>query len=128
MSKANPWYKICDKRALEGRKNDLFRPSRALLPFPKSRGSQKALAPGYCLAPLRGFGKLPESSCDGASFIEIRNFWFSRPKVKIKCIHGEDMVNFVPSQMKFLERERERESLTLEKKAAALGLKLVPAI
>jgi signal peptidase I len=62
MSEANPWYKIRDKRALEGRKDDLFRPSRALLPFPKSRGSQKALAPGYCPAPLRGFGKLPETA------------------------------------------------------------------
>jgi hypothetical protein len=81
MSEANPWYKICDKRALEGRKNDLFRPSRALLPFPKSRGSQKALAPGYCLAPLRGFGKLPETAktskrCFFAVFeVFVVRFW-----------------------------------------------------
>jgi hypothetical protein len=43
MSEANPWYEICDKRALEGRKNDLFRPGLSY-PF-QNPGARKKRSP-----------------------------------------------------------------------------------
>ena len=53
-------------------------------------------------------GRMPQilhflfrSSCDGASFIENRNFRAYQPQVNIMCILGEHKVIFQPSQRKF---------------------------
>jgi hypothetical protein len=63
MSEANPWYWSCNERVPEGAKEKtFFRPFQGSALMTATRGSQKALTPGYDLAPLRGFEVTGETS------------------------------------------------------------------